>query len=343
MKAVKAMEEIKEKKRRFKGNNLLWILFLVMALYIILSSLPAGLIDRLLAPMGADSPAIAFINYYYAYTVSPLILLFIVCAVVKKNHFILRSFLPKGACRDHRIEVVEDTYEASQENTWKNLLLGLFLGFLTNAACILCATIHGDLRFSLDAGIAMLPIFLYALLMVFIQSSSEELWCRGYLYERICIHYPLWLAVLVNGVFFGLFHIFNDGVTVLAIVDITLCGFSYSLVRWYTGSIWIVMGMHTMWNFTQNFIFGLPNSGLVSEVSIFRVDAMNAVSNLIYDYDFGVEGALPSVLTEIALCVIVLLLAKKEGRLGELRMSYEKKAALAAQAEREAPGAELQG
>ena len=253
----------------------------------------------------------------------------LVCVIVKKNRFILRSFLPQGVAKNHKVKVVEDTYTASQENTVKMLLLGLFLGFLTNFICILCAMIHGDVAFAPAFSPAMIPTFIYALLMVFMQSTSEDLWCRGFMYERLCIHYPVWMAILVNGVFFGALHIFNDGVTVVAIADIVICGISYSLVRWYTGSIWVAMGLHTMWNFTQNFIFGLPNSGLVSEVSIFRLDAANGVSNLIYDYGFGVEGAIPALMVDILLGVIVLILAKRSGRLGELRMSYEKKAALA--------------
>ena len=133
--------------------------------------------------------------------------------------------------------------------------------------------------------------------------------------------------MVVNGALFGLLHCFNDGATVLAILEIATCGIAFSLLRWYTGSIWVVMGAHTMWNFTQNFIFGLPNSGLVSEVSVLHLDAANGITNLIYDHSFGVEGALPALLTDAAMGIVILLLARRDGRLGELRMSYEKKAA----------------
>jgi fructose-specific phosphotransferase system IIC component len=83
------------------------------------------------------------------------------------------------------------------------------------------------------------------------------------------------------------------------------------------------MGIHTAWNFTQNLLFGLPNSGLVSEVSVFKMDAMNAQSNLIYNYDFGVEGAIPAVLADALLGIICLILAAKKGRLKELGMRYD--------------------
>ncbi len=321
------MAAVKEKFHKYIENNILWIIFLVIVLYVLLGSLVSELFYKVVHGFMDITSAMAFVNMWYTYTLGTVITLVVVCAVIKKNNFILRSFLPEGVGKDHKIRVVEDTYEVSQNNTVRNLMIGLLLGFLTNAGCILCAVIHGDLKFYLDFNAAMIPTLIYAFLMVFVQSSSEELWCRGFMYERILIHYPLWVAVLTNSIFFGLLHIFNEGVTVLAIAGIVVCGISYSLVRWYTGSIWMAMGIHTMWNFTQNFIFGLPNSGLVSEVSILHLDAVNGVSNLIYSYEFGVESAVPSVIINSLLGIICLILAKRDGRLGELFMSYENKPA----------------
>ena len=143
------------------------------------------------------------------------------------------------------------------------------------------------------------------------------------MYERISIHYPLWVAILANSVVFGLLHIFNDGVTALAIVSIIICGIGYSLLRWYTGSIWTAFGIHTMWNFTQNFIFGLPNSGLVSEVSMFRLDAATAIDSLMYDHEFGVEAAWPALFIDSLIAIVIIVLACRSGRIRELTLSKE--------------------
>ena len=325
----KGVAAIKELFHKYVENNLLWIFFLMIVLYILLASLVSELFYRFYHTFLDITSAMKYINMWYSYMIGMVVTLVIVCVVIRKNNFILRSFLPEGVGKDHKVRVVEDTYEPSQNNTVRNLLIGLLIGFLMNFACIICAVIHGDLKFYLDFSAAMIPTFIYAFVMVFVQSSSEEMWCRGYMYERILIHYPLWVAVLANGVFFGLMHIINNGITVLAIAEIAVFGISSSLVRWYTGSIWMVMGIHTMWNFTQAFIFGLPNSGLVSEVSIFHLDAMNGVSNLIYSYEFGVEAGIPSVIIDALLGITCLILAKRDGRLDEMFMSYEKKAAMA--------------
>ena len=320
---------MKKAFKRFKGNNIIWIIFLVLALYIFLSGLLEAVFLKLVFSR-KWSPAMTFILDNYAYTIVSVVVLVVVCLIIKKNRFILRSFLPKGWGKDHKVLVVEDTYEPTQNNTLRNLMYGFLLGFITNFTCIACAIAHGDIKLYYDFSASQIPMLLFGFLMVFVQSSSEELWCRGYMYERINIHYPLWVAVAVNGVLFGLLHSFNDGASVIGIIDIAVCGISYSLVRWYTGSIWTAMGIHTLWNFTQNFLFGLPNSGMVSEFSVFHLDAANGVSNLIYDYAFGVEGTIIAVLVDAALGIAVLLLAKKSGRLGELMLSYEKKAEIAA-------------
>ena len=144
------------------------------------------------------------------------------------------------------------------------------------------------------------------------------------MYERLHERYPLWVAVAVNGVLFGLLHIFNPGADVIPIVGIIITGLSYSLLRWYSGSIWIAMGIHTGWNFTQNYLFGLPNSGLVSEASVFHLGAANGTTTWVYDWVFGVEGGIPALFIDGLLGVTIIYLACRNGRIKELGMNRVK-------------------
>ena len=61
-----------------------------------------------------------------------------------------------------------------------------------------------------------------------------------------------------------------------------------------------------MWNFTQDFIFGLPDSGKPAAVSIFNTTVSS--SSFFYDKDFGIEGSLMAILVNATVCVIVLLI-----------------------------------
>ena len=286
-------------------NRIIWILLVTSFWYvIILSLIEEALFDSSVSPIRQldVSNAVRFTLTCYLSTIVPFIGILVYTLVTKRNRFIFRSFMPTAA-----------------GNRLSALLWGLLVGFVMNFGCIVWALLAGDIKLFLNFTIDQIPFYVFALVCVFIQSTSEELWCRGFMYERINVHYPLWVAILVNGLFFASLHTMNPGAGVLPIVDIAICGLSFSIAKWYTGSIWFPMGIHTAWNFTQNYLFGLPNSGLVSEASVFGLDAASAQDTWIYDVAFGVEGAIPAVLADLALGVICLVLAARQGRLGELK------------------------
>lgn len=322
-----ALSEDEKKQRRDRRitrlrDNPVWILFVFLTVFIfpvcyILIFPYYRLIDALQPRM---SSGVYFVLDIYTVCIVEVIFLFLLTWIFKRNRYIWKSFLPPrkpgAACTDPD-DVAAELYGRSH-NRLKMLGWGLLLGFVTNFIPICCALIHGDIKLYFEASPRQIPLFLFALVSVFIQSSSEELWCRGFLYERFHARYPLWVAIVVNGVLFGVLHVFNDGASVLSVVMIAVSGISYSLLRWYSGSIWIVIGAHTAWNFTQNILFGLPNSGIVSELSLFHLDASTGINNLIYDFTFGVEGGLPAFFMDLLLGVVCFLLAAKAGRLKEL-------------------------
>lgn len=304
------MENQPTEKKFIKNNLIIWILAVTILWYVLIFSLLGELLfsHTALEIIGLDgmSDAMVFVIEMYLSTIAAFVGILVYTGVTKRNRFVLRSFLP-----------------GYRNNGMKTLLQGLLVGFIMNFGCIVCALVHGDIKLYYDFALSQIPLMLFALVCVFIQSTTEELWCRGFIYERVMVKYPLWVAIVVNGLFFAALHVFNPGATFLPIFDIAVCGLSFSIAKWYTGSIWFPMGIHTAWNFTQNFLFGLPNSGLVSETSVFTLDAASARSNLIYDSVFGVEGAIPAVLADILLGVICLILAARKGRLRELGMKRE--------------------
>ena len=289
------------------SNRIIWILLAFFGWYILMGEIFMILFEKLIRAVFKDpSAGLLFVNEFYAPLFASCLFFVVMCLLVKKNRFMIGIVRPT---RDGR--------------SMKMLGFGILLGFLTNFFCILCALLHGDIKLYLGISAAEIPLMIYAFICVFFQSTSEELWCRTFMYERINVHYPLWVAIVVNGTVFGLLHSFNTGITVLAMADLIICGLAYSLLRWYSGSIWTCFGIHTMWNFTQNFLFGLPNSGLVSEASVFHLDASTGISTLFYSYEFGVEGAVPAVFIDLVLAGVIIYLAKRDGRLHELLESRE--------------------
>ena len=222
------------------------------------------------------------------------IIAFVYLLLVKSDKPILRAFgrEPRG-------------------NTVKMALWGLPVGLGLNALCVGIAVFHGDIQLSFSS----LPVLklLLVFLSVLVQSGGEELLCRGVLYQRLRKGYRNpWVAILVNPIVFVLMHILNPGVTVWAVLSIYLVGVMFSLMVYYLDSLWMAMAAHAAWNFTQNFIFGLPNSGTVYDLSIFKLNSATARTSLCYNVEFGVEASATAVLAFAFVSAILLCLEKKK-------------------------------
>ncbi len=191
---------------------------------------------------------------------------------------------------------------ATEGNNWKMILVGIAHGFFTNAICILVAWLNKDIHISFACLEPLQLIGIY--LCILVQSSAEELVCRVYMYQKIKQTYPETIAIIANSLLFAILHLFNDGVTALSILNIVLVGIAYSLLVYCFKSPWCAFFAHATWNFTQNIIFGLPNSGIVSSYSVFTLDAANARDSFAYSTSFGIEGTFTACLV-LLLCIIV--------------------------------------
>ncbi len=191
------------------------------------------------------------------------------------------------------------------------LLLGLLIGFVTNGICVGGAVLAGNiqLEFTQFSVVGLMVFFIFIL----IQASTEELVCRGFAYQRLKRTYGTAAAVVGSAIIFSLGHIFNTGVTPLALIDIFLIGVFYALMVRYCDSIWMAMGAHTAWNFTQNILLGLPNSGTASSYSFFGL-AGTSTNSLAYDTAFGVEGTVLAVVLNIICIAALYLWGRKHGK-----------------------------
>ena len=221
--------------------------------------------------------------------------LFVYLLVVKADRPMLRAFGTEA-----------------KGNTAGMLLIGLLIGFVANAVCVGAALLHGDIRVSFSE----LPVLrvLLMLLAVFVQSSGEEILCRGFLYQKLRKSYkdPL-VAVLVNPVVFVILHLLQPGFDLASLLSTFIVGILFSVCVYSLDSLWMAMALHAAWNFTQAHIFGLPNSGNVSDFSIFRPDAATAGNSIFYNTTYGVEATWTAVLVLAAVTVLIVLCGRKKG------------------------------
>lgn len=279
-----------ENTSKRKLSDHLLILYLIAILLIILGQMLGGLLDFL--PF-MTSTYVAITVYMYLSFIGIWILTLLYLRFTEKNRPILKSLGRNAA-----------------GNNLKNLLLGFVLGFGLNGICVLAAWLHKDI--SLYYTSFRPAAFILIFISVFVQSSAEELVCRGFLYQRLRQSYrhPA-VAVVGNSLLFAVLHLTNEGVTVLSLLNIFIVGVLFSFMVYYMDSIWCAMSMHAMWNFTQNIIFGLPNSGARSPYSVFRLDIFTAKDSFAYNVGFGIEGTLFADILLILACICLYLWGRK--------------------------------
>ena len=154
------------------------------------------------------------------------------------------------------------------------------------------------------------------LLGFLIQGMSEEMLCRSYLMVSLSRGFPLWLCVVLNALLFSVLHIGNPGVTAVALINIFLFGLFASMLTLRRGSIWMVGALHSMWNFAQGNLFGIPVSGLTGSPSPFlSVLKEGRAAELLHGGDFGLEGGLAVTVVMTAACAAALLMPTKRSEI----------------------------
>lgn len=95
-----------------------------------------------------------------------------------------------------------------------------------------------------------------------IVAVGEEILFRGVLFRWIDQRFGFWWAMAVSGLFFGLVHLMNNNATLWSSIAIALeAGLLLGAAYKWAGSLWLPIGIHWAWNFSQGNIFGFAVSG----------------------------------------------------------------------------------
>lgn len=287
------LEEKEKKWTKRKFSERIFGVYLITLLLILLGQMLGSFLQFIPFMISTDAAATA--TMYFSF-IGIWILTIVYIRFTKKNRPIIKAIGP-GTVGNNR----------------KNLLLGIGVGFGLNGICILAAWLHKDISIYYDS---FQPVsFVIIFIAVFVQSSAEELVCRGFLYQRLRRSYksPA-VAIIGNSLLFALLHLFNNGVTVLSLLNIFVVGLLFSFMVYYMDSLWCAMAAHAAWNFTQNIIFGLPNSGIISPYSVFRLDASVAKDSFAYNVVFGIEGTVIADAVLILACACIWLWGRKSAK-----------------------------
>lgn len=178
----------------------------------------------------------------------------------------------------------------------------LMMGFVVFAWYTLLAGAVWDMNPDLARATV---VVIGGLLGYLVQGASEEVLFRGHLFENLKDQWGLKWAVGVSSVAFGLFHAANPGFGVLPLINLVLFGVGTALYKVYVdqGQLWGVFGIHTVWNWLQQVVFGLPNSGMATtrDNALFTVSPNSSLPDVVWGGGFGPEGTLATTLVLLAL------------------------------------------
>ncbi|WP_316829208.1 type II CAAX endopeptidase family protein [Pedobacter aquatilis] len=174
-------------------------------------------------------------------------------------------------------------------------LKGSIIGLLLIVICSLVMYFSGNVIFTTTK---ILPLNIAGYLLFFILVSVfEEFTFRSFPLVVFAERYLTLISVIVNGLLFGLIHFLNPGFSLLAMINISLCGILFSAITLKYKNIWWAVGIHFGWNFTQGNILGFKVSGISQSGLIVATPKGNEI---ISGGTFGIEGSV--------ICTIILLI-----------------------------------
>lgn len=188
---------------------------------------------------------------------------------------------------------------------------GILLALLLMSAIVGLAALLGGYRISGWGGSRSLAFLLFT---AGLQAAVvEELLLRGVLFRWLEELGGSWFALASSSALFGFLHAGNPNATVLASLAIALgagvlLGGAYMLAR----NLWLAIGLHFGWNFTQGYLWDVPVSG-------FDVDGLVAArptgDAIISGGSFGLEASLPALVLATGLGVWFVVHAARRGNI----------------------------
>lgn len=199
--------------------------------------------------------------------------------------------------------------ELSTPGMGREFGIGLLIGAGLYAACEAVLMILGIYRI---AGLNPLSYMLPAIAMAISSSVFEELLFRGVLFLAVEKWFGSWVALVVSSLVFGLTHLVNpqatlEGALFIAVEAGILLGAAVMLTR----RLWLSIGFHMAWNYTQQAIFSGIVSGNDAAPGLIRSTMKGP--DYLTGGNFGVESSVLALVLCTTSGIVMLVMAHRRG------------------------------
>jgi membrane protease YdiL (CAAX protease family) len=143
----------------------------------------------------------------------------------------------------------------------------------------------------------------------------EELMIRGIMLRLLWRAFGPFVAFTISAAAFGAGHLANPESSWFAVVCIALeAGIMLGAFYALTGRLWVSIGVHAGWNFTQGYLFGAAVSGGNMGAAVAKSTAPPGLPDWLTGGGFGPEASLPALTICTLVGIITLWLAWRAGR-----------------------------
>jgi membrane protease YdiL (CAAX protease family) len=163
------------------------------------------------------------------------------------------------------------SYGFMDKRRLSRFLLGIAGGVLALSALVLALKMSGWLIFDGRAlhGTSAWSYGLQWGVAFLLTALFEESLLRGYLQSTLSRGVGFWWAAVLLSLAFGATHLPNHGESPVGIFSVVGAGLVFCLSLWLSKSLYWAVGLHAGWDWSQSFLYGVPDSGQVASVHLF--------------------------------------------------------------------------
>lgn len=259
----------------------------------LLAALASGDIDGAFAAMSSvlERPWVMLLSLFA--TAATTLASILYCRKIEKRSFASMGFRKKG--------------------WFLRYLKGYAIGTAMLLLCALILWLTGDLDFSFSGNIPVFYLLVFFVGFV-IQGMSEEVLVRGYFMVSLSNRCRTAAAVGISSVAFALLHLANPGISLLALLNLTLFGIFMAVYILRTDDLWGACAIHSAWNFAQGNLVGIRVSGMTQLPTVAVMEPLGNRSYL-HGGNFGLEGGLIVTLVTLIAIALTLFLPQKQDSL----------------------------
>jgi membrane protease YdiL (CAAX protease family) len=188
---------------------------------------------------------------------------------------------------------------------------GLLLGFVIFSVATGLVWVLGGISFTGIRDFGDTQFWDLAALGV-ISGVFEETVFRGIVLRQLERLAGTWWAIAISSLLFGALHIVNPDATWTGAISIMVeAGILLGAAYLYTRRLWLAVGLHAAWNFTQGWVFSIPISGTGQPVGILVTERNGP--EWLTGGKFGLEASMAAVLVATVTGLYLLWKAYQKG------------------------------